>query len=410
MPLVLLMKSDSLTVDKKKENLKVLYLARWYPHRYDPMPGLFIQRHAEAVNRFCDVGVVYTHILDGEHIDGFDVEFSVVNDVPTAKVYYSNSKFNFPALSQIIKAYRFFKANALGIHKISRELSGFDMVHVHVLTRLGLIALWYKWLKGKPYVISEHWSRYLSLTGDFKGFFRKWITRMVVKNASIVTTVTQNLANAMQSHGLKNPDYKVLANVVTDDFLKYEAESNRLNEKITFIHVSCFEDKSKNISGLLNVIKQLAEVRNDFVFRLVGEGMDFNSLKEYAGKLNLGKETVIFTGLLEGKSLVKEMSSADLMVVFSNYENFPVVINESFVLGVPVIATGVGGIPEFLNDTNGRLIKASDQQALFNLLNDFLNKKLSFDNKVIRETYRDAYSPETIGKELFRMYNSVLKK
>ena len=395
-------------VDRKKENLKVLYLARWYPHRYDPMPGLFIQRHAEAANRFCDVGVVYTHVVDEETIDGFDMEFSIVNDVPTARIYYSNSKFNFPVLSQIIRIYRFFKANALGIQRISRELNGFDMVHVHVLTRLGLIALWYKWFKGKPYVISEHWSRYLSLTGDFKGFFRKWITRIVVKNASVVTTVTQNLANAMQSHGLKNPEYRVMANVVTDDFLIYEAVGDRLNEKITFIHVSCFEDKSKNISGLLNVIKQLAEVRNDFVFKLVGEGMDLNSLKEYAGELKLDKETVIFTGLLEGKSLVKEMSSADLMVVFSNYENFPVVINESFVLGVPVVSTGVGGIPEFLNDANGRLIKASDEQALFNLLNDFLDKKLSFNNKIIKEKYRNAYSPETIGKELCKVYKSVL--
>ena len=156
------------------------------------------------------------------------------------------------------------------------------------------------------------------------------------------------------------------------------------------------------------MIKRLAETRNDFTFKLVGEGMDFNSLKEYAWELKIGKENVIFTGLLEGKSLVKEMSSADLMVVFSNYENFPVVINESFVLGVPVIATGVGGIPEFLNETNGRLIKASDEQALFKLLNDFLDKKLSFNNKIIREKYRDAYSPETIGKELYRMYKSVL--
>ena len=317
-----------------KKNLKILHLARWYPNRYDPMPGLFIQRHIEAASQFCKVGVVYTHVVEGDKVKGFDVELTLINDIPSAKVYYNNPKFNIPLVSPIIKAFRFFRANNIGIKKIKDELEGFDIIHVHILTRLGIIALWYKWFKGKPFVISEHWSRYLDLTGDFKGVLRKWITRVVVKNAIAVTTVTQNLANAMQSHGLKNPNYKVLANVVTDDFLNYPLDKRPKNRKSTFIHVSCFEDKSKNISGLLRVIKSLSMERSDFKFKLVGEGMDFEALKKYAREIGLGTIVIEFTGLLEGKALIKEMAEADLMVIFSNYENLPVVINESFVLGV----------------------------------------------------------------------------
>ena len=41
--------------------LKVLYLPRWYPHRYDPMPGLFIERHARSVAGLVDVAVLYVH-------------------------------------------------------------------------------------------------------------------------------------------------------------------------------------------------------------------------------------------------------------------------------------------------------------------------------------------------------------
>ena len=69
-----------------KENLKVLYLARWYPNRYDSMPGLFIQRHAEAASKFCRLGVVYTHVVDSEKIKGFDLELSMVNGVPSIGV------------------------------------------------------------------------------------------------------------------------------------------------------------------------------------------------------------------------------------------------------------------------------------------------------------------------------------
>ena len=257
-------------------------------------------------------------------------------------------------------------------------------------------------------MISEHWSRYLPLTGEFNGGFRKWITRLVVKNASVVTTVTQNLAKAMQNHRLKNPNYRVLANVVTDDFLNYTEKDKPGQEKTTFIHVSCFEDKSKNISGLLHVILSLSKKRNDFIFKLVGEGMDFNFLKKYARDIGLNEETVVFMGLLEGNELVKEMASANLMVVFSNYENFPVVINESFVLGVPVIATSVGGIPEYINQGNGRLIEAGDEAALEILLVEYLEGKLLFDKSKIQADSRDAFSPETIGQELCGIYRELV--
>ena len=37
-----------------KERKHIVFLARWYPHRYDPMFGLFVQRHAEAAALFKD--------------------------------------------------------------------------------------------------------------------------------------------------------------------------------------------------------------------------------------------------------------------------------------------------------------------------------------------------------------------
>jgi len=392
-----------------KNPLKVLFLARWYPNRYDPMLGLFVQRHAEAANLFCKVGVVHTHIVEHEKIKGFEVEFKVINSVPTASIYYNNPKLNLLLIAPVAKILRFYKANNIGIRKIRKEMGGFDIIHVHILTRFGVIALFYKWLKGIPYIVSEHWSRYLPLTGDFKGGFRKWLTRLVVRNASAITTVTHNLAKAMQNHGLSNPNYLVLENVVTEDFINYSENKNQKKEKTTFIHVSCFEDKSKNISGLLHVIKSLSEKRTDFILKLVGEGKDFQLLKQYASDIGLMEETIVFTGLLEGKALVYEVATADLMVVFSNYENLPVVINESFVLGLPVLATSVGGIPEFVNDENGRLIPVGDEIMLENLLTDFLEGKLNFDKQKIRSGSKNIFSSETIGKKLFSIYKDLVK-
>jgi glycosyltransferase involved in cell wall biosynthesis len=370
------------------------------------MPGLFIQRHAEAVAKYGHVGVVYTHDKNDKPGNRYDIEFSAVNGVPTAKVYYNIPQHYIPIISNFIKAYRFLKANFLGIRKIKSELGGFDLVHVHILTRLGIIALFYKIFFKKPYVITEHWSRYLPTTGTFKGFFRKKVTKWVVKNASVVTTVTQNLANAMQSRGLKNKNYTVLANVVDKQF--YITDVSKIPKtKKTLLHVSCFEDKSKNITGLLRTIGSLSKKRNDFVLKLVGNGMDFLAIKEYAEKLEIPSDRIFFTGLLEGKQLVETMASVDVLLVFSNYENFPVVINESFVLGIPVIATKVGGIPEFVNENNGRLILAGDETKLEEVLIEFLDNKIQFDNTQIRKYSEFAFSSQTIGNVLNNIYQNI---
>jgi glycosyltransferase involved in cell wall biosynthesis len=84
-----------------------------------------------------------------------------------------------------------------------------------------------------------------------------------------------------------------------------------------------------------------------------------------------------------------------------------VVINESFVLGIPVVATRVGGIPEYVNKSNGRLIEAGDEKALEELLTRYLDKKLSFDNQKIRLQSAGQFSPETIGQDLLKIYEQA---
>lgn len=390
--------------DKK---LKILYLTRWYPNRIDPMPGLFIQRHAEAANLFCNVGVVYVHSLEfDKNILKYEVEYSLINQVPTIKVYYRNPKQHIPVITPIIKAFRFYKANFLGIKTINDKLGEFDVLHVHILTRLGVFGLYYKWLFGKKYFISEHWSRYLNLTGNFNGIFRKFVSRVVVRNAAAVTTVTANLAQAMQSHSLKNSNYIVLPNVVSPDFLNAKVVTETTKEKKKIVHVSCFEDKSKNISGILNVIDKLSKTREDFHFTMVGDGLDFDLLKSYSKKLGLTEKQIEFTGLLEGSQLVNKMQMADALLIFSNYENFPVVINEAFTLGIPVIATRVGGIPEFVKPVNGIIVEPGDEKDLLKTLNNLLDNKYLFDTNKIKQTAINSFSMQTVGKQLFDIYTN----
>jgi glycosyltransferase involved in cell wall biosynthesis len=393
-----------------QKRLRILHLARWYPNRFDPMPGLFIQRHAEAVALYADTMLVYTHAVEKSMLrNKFEIDFEEKNGVTTAKVYFQNPGHSIPVWSHFQKIFRFLKANSLGIKAVSDKGNSFDVIHVHVLTRLGLLVLYFKWAKKIPFVITEHWTRYLNLTNGFNGLFRKWLTRWVVKEAAVVTTVSEDLSRAMQSHGLKNPDYRVIANVVDDVFFQIQIPERNTKMK-EFVHVSCFTDKHKNISGLLRVINNLAKQRQDFHFTLVGEGEDLEKMKNYAQTLGIPKQLLTFTGLLEGKALAETMANAHALVIFSNYENMPVVINESFVLGVPVFSTRVGGIAEMVNEANGCLVDKGDEAALLKVMIDFLAERITFKTKAFREQARKAFSPQAVGLSLMNIYKNVLKQ
>ena len=378
-----------------KERKHIVFLARWYPHRYDPMFGLFVQRHAEAAALFNDITVVYCQqTTDNRQQTSSKEKFEIVrtneNNVDTIRVYYKKPK------NKILSLIRFYRANMKAL-KLCRKP---DLIHVHILTRLGVIAWIQKILHNTPYIITEHWSRYLP-GNDFGGFLRKLFTKIVVRNAETVTTVTENLAIAMRNHGLKNDKYVVLPNVVNLDMFHI---SKRNNNPCKIIHISCFEDKSKNISGLLESLKIIDNKGIDFKCKLIGEGMDLNLMKEKAKELQIINK-VSFTGLLQGQALADELSSGDFLVLSSNYENMPVVILEALASGLPVVSTNVGGIKEMIDDTKGILVEPRNKEALTEAMIKMIETHKNYDANYLRNSVIEKYGYESVGRFLDSIYN-----
>ena len=350
---------------------KVLYLARWYPNSYDPMPGLFIRRHALSVMEYFDVSTLSVHLNSAKNAAIFEKEIFTESGLYEVKIYTRSANTGIPIFDTLINLARFFQAHNIGFREVKLNRGNPDLLHVNVLTRCGIVALLYHLFTGVPYVITEHWTRYLPGMGNFKGFFRKALTRIVVKHASAVLPVTLNLKDSMEKHGLKNNHYCVIPNVVDTNLFKPAAQIVDQNPKI-ILHVSCFEDKQKNISGILRVLEKLALKRQDWKCIMVGDGIHFNKLVEYASQLQLKDKFVFFTGLRENNELVVLMQQASFQVLFSRFENLPVVIPESFSCGVPFLSTNVGGISEHLHESMGMLIPSEDEDALLKSIEQML--------------------------------------
>lgn len=374
-----------------KENERhIVFLARWYPHRYDPMFGLFVQRHAEAAALYNKVSVVYVH-ADSQAKEKMEVVRSKEYGIDTIRVYYRKA-------SLLTSAIRFYRS----CHKALKIAGKPDLIHVHVLTRMGVVAWLEKILHKTPYLITEHWSRYLP-GNDFSGFFRKMASRIVVKNASMVTTVTENLAMAMRSHRLNNRRYVVLPNVV--DTALFKPRPHR-NEVPRIIHVSCFEDKSKNVSGLLKALGLLKAQGFPFQAILIGDGMDFQTMRQLSTSMQLN-DCVSFTGLLEGKRLVEALASGDFLVLSSNYENLPVVILEALSCGLPVVSTRVGGIAEIVNESNGILVKPHDVDAMAEAIKQMYLSYNNFDTATLRHNIMERYDKKAVGRLLDTWYSNI---
>lgn len=388
--------------------MHVLYLPRWYPHRYDPMMGLFIERHGLAVNKHADVSVLYVHADDQLKDKTCDTVISY-QGLFTIRVYFKKSMVKPRFLANLVNLYRFFISHIKGFRLIRKHRRKADLVHVHVLTRLGIIALFNKIINDTPYVITEHWTRYLPNTDTYHGFLRKLFTKLVVKHASAVMPVTANLRDAMRANRLKNRNYVVIPNVVDTEM--FDLKQNRQpREKKQLVHLSCFTDKQKNISGILRVVDQLGKKRDDFELTLIGDGEDFSEMKAAADEMGLTDRVVHFAGLKENDELVDLLSDADLMIMFSNYENLPVVILESYACGVPVISTRVGGIHEHLNRDLGKLTEPQNEEEFLFALDETLDHLDNFDRQKIRRYAVDHFSREVIGRSLYGVYQGVLDK
>ena len=141
------------------EKFHILYLARWYPNRYDPMPGLFIERHARSAAAYCNVSVLYVHADTHDLKKKFEIGISQDKELYQVKIYFRSSKSRLMVYRQFLNLIRFLRAHYMGFRMIRKEKAIISLVHVNVLTRLGIIALIYKLFTGIPYgfYIFNHW-------------------------------------------------------------------------------------------------------------------------------------------------------------------------------------------------------------------------------------------------------------
>lgn len=388
----------------ENRSTKVLFLSAWYPTRMDPMFGLFVKKHALAASK--DHQVLVLHVCaDPSLKHSSEITRQQQGALMEIIIYYrSKPQGLFKGLHNL---WAWIRAYATGLRLMKKEWGRPHITHVNILTRTGLVAWYLKIFRKIPYVITEHWSRYLDKNGVFKGFFRVMLTRMVIRAASQLTVVSHHLGKAMIRKKVCK-SYEILPNVVETGLFQMAQQRKAGKTLKTIVHISCFEEQSKNMSGILQAVKILSQQRQDFLLRMVGTGMDWENTVARASEMGLHGRFVQFDGLQEGQNLAHILAQADFSILFSFYETFGIVVYESLACGVPVLVSKVADFDQHITAQRGKIISGYCPQDMATAMNYMLDVCHTFDAQALREFAESQFGEQKIRTLLHNMYIKAL--
>jgi glycosyltransferase involved in cell wall biosynthesis len=117
---------------------------------------------------------------------------------------------------------------------------------------------------------------------------------------------------------------------------------------------------------LLRAAAAVVELFPDAHFDIVGDGPELPALRTSADSLRIS-HAVTFSGHRE--DVAARLDAADIFVLPSRSEAFPNALLEAMAAGLPVVASGVGGVLEVVDhERNGLLVPPDDHLALASVL------------------------------------------
>ena len=372
------------------KKLHILFLCGWYPSKELPTNGDFIERHAKAVNLIHKVSIL--HIISSQEVQNSIIEETHNNNFHTYIGYVKQTN------NPILKFIRFFKMYL----KILKKIDSFDLVHLNILYPFGVFALHQKIVKRKPFVISEHWTGYHFPQAEKISFFEKSISKSISKRASFSCPVSSHLESSMLNLGLKG-NYLPIPNVVDTQLFKPLHEKEK---KFTIVHVSSLKNEHKNISGILKAAKIVETEIPNCTWNFIGGKED--PFTEEMIQLGLNATYINFIDHLTQEELTPYLQNAAVFVLFSNYENLPCVILESFACGIPVISTNVGGISEYFPENFGAFVPKNNSEELAATIKEIHDNPINKPEEMHRYAVEN-FSNETIAKQFSAIYYKALK-
>lgn len=231
-------------------------------------------------------------------------------------------------------------------------------------------------LLGVPVTIKVHGSDVESLD---EGGFRARLACWGLRRAAGVVSVSRYLRDRLVAHGVDPARIAVVHNGV-------DAAGFGLRDRGEARRELGLEGAGRLVLyvGNLKADKGLPELVDPAVvaacreagasIAIVGDGPYRGALETAVRERGLS-EAVRLLGRMPPARIAAWMNAADCLCLPSHHEGIPNVILEALSCGLPVVATRVGGIPEVLSASGGRLVAPRDPASLAEGLKEVLGSE-----------------------------------
>ena len=388
----------------RPRKLKILFLTKWYPTRYDPQMGVFIRKHASAAAAFCEVAIL--HVYSDDRI--LKKKLELIHDdqynLTSVVVYFRKFNSSFSYANKTINFFRYLRASFTGLRFIRKNFGDHDITHAYILLRPALTAYFIQLFRKKPFVVSEQWSGFATGKYEKKNLFEKLLTRSVVRKAKAITVVSEFLKSHMLRNGLKG-NYYVIPNIV--EFPDLQIHSNP-DPKIKILVVADLVDEIKNVSGILRAVAEIIPANQNLEVHILGEGADRKKLESLASEMNLLNQFVFFHGLKSNEEVYESLLNSNFLVMNSNFETFSLICAEAISCGKPVVATRCGGPQEFITEETGILIEPGNHHQLVDALQQMVFRYQNYPPEKLKHFALNHFSSEIVANFFYTIYQSII--
>jgi glycosyltransferase involved in cell wall biosynthesis len=239
-------------------------------------------------------------------------------------------------------------------------------------------------IRQKPDIISSHLNKASLFAGVLGRIARIPVVshvhglnrKLYYAGSSHLIAVSDAVRTHLLAQGLPDEKITVIKNAVP--FLA--AHQPRVPGNPLKIAIIAKLHRNKGHEWAIRAILQSFEVLPKFELHLFGDGPERLRLQGLCAEFDKN-QLVFFHGFVN--DIRPHLEKMDLALLPSLGEGIPLSLLEAMSLGIPVIATRVGGIPEIVeDDLNGLLVPANDAKALIDAIIKAVNpsdfRRLSF--------------------------------
>ena len=257
-------------------------------------------------------------------------------------------------------------------------------------------AIYFSFLIKKPIIlwIQDLWPESLKDTGYIKNKYILFILKFLVKINYLLSDLLLVQSNNFKKKIKK--DFRINKKIITYynlSELKFQKFKKCNNKKIIVTYSGNFGN-AQDFETLLRVLK-FAEIKKNFIFKLIGIGKKFNYLKNYISKNKL-TENIHLYKYIKGKKLNKILFNSDALFLTLNRgealdNTIPGKFQTYLSFGKPIISNSVGVSKNIiLNSGIGLSNNPGDYRKLYSNLIKLKKMSLSKKKKIYKNS-KDLY-------------------